>query len=180
MAKLLLGWILCWSVGARANDDAVTVQLSTVRFTQSIGYSGQPMIENTIFPLDIKAGYAWNNGFYLGGNITTMQDISTTGVDNLSGVAVTVGYHIVGFYADVYYYLWSQLMRGDGYTFLGGSNFGMEIGYNTNVYGNYFVGAGLVYKSFSWSESTSPTGARALLANTWTNEYPVLNFGRSF
>ena len=180
VSKKFVGLLILLSSAAWASDNNVTIELSAMRLTQLVGYAGTSVTETTVSPFELKSGYTWPSGLYIGGNITSLQNVSAAGVDNISGLALVFGYRFAGFYVDASYYLISQLQNASNYIYRSGSSYGAELGYNVTLTGTFFLGAALAYKSFLWSEADAPNGTRILQNNTWIDMYPSVNIGFTF
>ena len=162
-----------------ADGSGVAVELDLGRSTQLVSFNNALTVENTASFMDLKVTYAWPTGIYAGGKYATLQNISITGNDSRAGLAVVVGYRLIGFYTDFSYFLFSSLARGNGYTYDSGSSYSLTFGYNMTVISSLYLGVGVVFNSFSWTQSQFG-GNRVIATNNMTDIYPSLNIGYNF
>jgi hypothetical protein len=184
MVKLIRNFIflflsLAFSASSYADGNGITFGATIGRSTQIISFADTGTVENTPSYVDYKLTYSWPNGMYIGGKYSTLQNISSTGNDNRSGLALVFGYRWNGFYGDLSYFLFSTMQRGNGYTYDAGSSYGFSLGYNAVVISSMYIGIGIVYDYFSWTQSQIG-GTKSLVGNSMSDFYPSLNIGYNF
>jgi hypothetical protein len=156
--------------------------MNTLRYSHSTAYSGVSPGEISATHLDVNIGYVQSTGFYVGGAYTSFNDYnlnSTTGVstETRSGIGLVLGYYFDTYYVDWTLVLSSQLDRATGYKFTGGLGSIFKAGYNVMFGSSFYLGVGVVFNNFNWTESTDPAGVKSLVNNMQSDFYPSLNIG---
>lgn len=160
-------------------SSGVAVETDLGRSTQLTSFAGAGTIENTASYMDIKLTYQWPIGMYIGGKYSTLQNITSFGNGYRSGTAVVVGYRLSGFYADFSYYLFSSFERGNGFVYDSGSSYGGSCGYNMTIISSMYLGLGVVYNSYNWTQSQFGS-VKTIANNSMIDIYPSLNIGYNF
>jgi hypothetical protein len=143
-------------------------------------YSGQAATDTMATHVNIKLGYVFSNGIYLGALYeTTTFYANATGTpapDRRVSAGPTLGYEYYGFFAFGTYFLSTQNTLGGGGIYSGGTAYEVEAGYNWKIGSNFYLGLSAVLENFSWAQyqinnsTTSQT-------NTQSNLYPALGIG---
>lgn len=184
MVKILNTFILfllvsIFSIVASADGSGIGLESAIGRSTQLTSFAGTGSAENTASYMDLKLSYVWPIGMYVGGKYSTLQNITSTGNGNRTGLALVLGYRLSGYYADFSYFLFSSYERGNGFVYDSGSSYGCSFGYNITVISSMYLGLGIVYNSFNWTQSQIGS-VKSLANNSMTDIYPSLNVGYNF
>jgi len=161
----------------------VLLGVNAFRYTHTASYASANVAEASATHADLKLGYITSIGLYLGLQYSTFNDYvtgSSTSTETRTGSGLTLGYRTSGYYFDYTILLSSQFNRASGTVFGGGSAYIIEMGYNILLGSHFYIGVGIVSKSYSWNESTSAVGVKTLATNTHQDYYPSMNFGWLF
>jgi hypothetical protein len=177
---LLFIFVLQNQAFAEGGGQGFDFGLSTLRYSHSTTYAASPASETSATHLDLKVGYVMSTGFYLGGAYSTFTDYNlgaTVSTENRTGVGLVLGYHDSGYYIDWTLLLSSQLDRADGSKYTGGLSTILSGGYNAMFGSSFYLGVGVSYKNFNWTEQTDPAGVKTLVTNMQSEFFPCLNLG---
>jgi len=159
--------------------------LDALRYDHNSTFSGlgQANSEFTATHLNVKFGYVWGSGFYTGAIYTSGSFAQTssgsTNTDNRTGYGVTLGYYNSGWHIAGSYLINSTYTLYNNNSFTNGSSYVGDFGYTAVVAGSFFIGGGLAYDSFNWTQQTV-SGVTTSQNNTQTDLYPVLSLGFQF
>lgn len=128
---------------------------------------------------NLKLGYLMSNDIYFGLVYSTLNTSSTGSNGARTATGLQLGYHSGGYFLDFSYYFGGSYKMSDTRTEKDASGIGLEVGYNAMVSSNFYIGAGLNYKSLKYAKVDN-SGVESDRANTHTEMYPMLNFGFIF
>lgn len=129
--------------------------------------------------LNFKLGYLMSNSIYVGLVQATLNSNDGTNTGSRSATGAQVGYHSDGYFLDFTYFLQGESKPSSALAYTGGTGMGLEVGYNTMVSSNFYLGAELNYQSITYSKR-EVAGVSTSRSNTFTEMYPMLNAGFMF
>ncbi len=122
---------------------------------------------------DIKLGYIFSEGFYLGGEYSTRNESSTsTTTGTLSGGGAGAG---VGYFATSGFYLRGLYRFNETFgDYKNGSGYQADLGYMVNMTSNFFIGILISNRQITYKENKLIFGF-----DNWTKKetYPFLTLG---
>ncbi len=128
---------------------------------------------------NLKLGYLMSNNIYLGAIYATLSRNNGTTTASRTATGAQLGYHSDGYFLDFTYYFSGQYKLSDALIYKEASGIGLEVGYNTMVSSNFYIGAELNYMSLNYKKRDI-LGIVADRRNTVTEMYPMLNAGFMF
>ncbi|MBC7740606.1 MAG: hypothetical protein H7061_00310 [Bdellovibrionaceae bacterium] len=122
---------------------------------------------------DVKLGYIFNEGYFLGGEYSTRNESSTattTATLNGGGAGVGLGYFSSGGFYLRGYYRFNETF-GD---YKNGTGYQADLGYMMNLTSNFFVGIAFTNRQITFKEN-----ALILGFDSWIKKdtYPFLTLG---
>lgn len=118
--------------------------------------------EDTDLFADLKFGYSWYDGLYLGGIYTSFKDSD----ENRSGFGVSVGYTWYNFFVGASYLLQLEHeIQSESQTLKGGSGLVFEGSYNYPLTPNFKLGMVLSYYDLSYKDTENNAGVTSSISN---------------
>jgi hypothetical protein len=124
---------------------------------------------------DLKLGYVFQNNVYLGGIYSAYKDDTGGSSNTRDMLGASVGYHNEGWFIDGSYLFQAKLDWG-GATLKDGSGYAIDVGYNTMMGTNFYLGLQASYKSISYSQRDGVSETNKEKSEL----YPMLNLGLMF
>ena len=125
--------------------------------------------------LDVKLGYL-SQEMYFGAECSLLNRTVNANDQKRTSWGAVLGYHSDGFFADLIYYPSSEFSYSSAVALKEGTGFGADLGYNTLLTFNFYVGVELSYKSLSYKQQ-DPALA---VSNKFSEFYPALGLGFYF
>ncbi len=165
---------------AASSGDGFNVGLSGLIYNKQLSGDNHPTAtEDKNTHLNFKLGYLMSNNFYFGGIYSTLSSGDGTTTQTRTAMGAQAGYHADGYFLDFTYYLSGAHKFSDLITYKDATGIGIEVGYNTMVSSNFYVGAELNYMTLTYKKIDA-SGTETASNNTWTEMYPMLNAGFIF
>lgn len=157
----------------------VKVSVSALKYDTKSEGSTLGTSDNKKLYLDYKLGYQSSN-LYVGGVLSTYNIDSSGSVTKRTLTGATVGYHNNNFFIDGTYYFSGEVELSSLTKVKSGSGYAVEVGFETMLNSNLFLGVLGAYKSISYTK-VSASGTETDVDNKESPEiYPMLLVGILF